>query len=167
VNEGWSYIKPITALPDFDAKVFIALLGLEDLPPHVAFIQDNTLFSLTAHGVELGSDALRIIRKLWLKRQCALVECSSSLDANLTHEIYTSFEALQSGSSCIDPICRIAEQHWNIKPKKPFVHGLLHELDKAGLVKNCYVSFQCDDVFVLKPYSQSVIDKRIEELRRT
>lgn len=124
------------------------------------------MFSLNAYGLEVSSDAARVIRKLWSKRQCALVECESHLQMDVTREIYGSFEALYPGKSCIDPIREILDIQWNIKPKQPFLHGLLQALHDATLIRNCYVSFDCDGVFELKPYAQEAIDKRIEGMKR-
>lgn len=166
MSQSWYYKNPLPVLPVLDSKVFIALLGLEDLPPHVAFIHENTMLSLNAQGVEIHSDAARVIRKLWSKRQCALVECEYNLELDATKNLYSSFEALSPGKSCIDPIRKIMEVQCNIIPEQPFLHGLLQALFNASLIRNCYVSFDCANVFELKPYSQEMIDERIERMKR-
>jgi len=164
VSKGWSYPNPIASFPDLGNTVFIALFGLEDLPPHVAIVHNKTMFSLTIRGVEAYQDATRLLRKVWTKKQCALVECKPFGNAELISTTYNSFEALKPGNSCIDPLLLLFKSASEIVPSKPFLHGLLLALSEAGLIKNCYTSSIWNDAFVLADYAQTDIDKRIEKL---
>ncbi len=164
VSKGWSYPNPIAGFPELDNSVFIALFGLEDLPPHVAIVHNKAMFSLTIRGVEAYQDATRLLRKVWTQKQCALVECKPIENADLISTTYNSFEALKQGNSCIDPLLQLFKSAWDIVPSKPFLHGLLHALSEAGLIKNCYTSSIWNGAFVLADYSQTDIDKRIAKL---
>jgi hypothetical protein len=164
VNEDWIYPKPIKAFPDFEGELYIALLGLEDLPPHVALLHQNTLYSLTVKGVEINRDATRLLRKIWKKKQCALLELPTTDFTNKIAAVYSSFQALQPGNSCIDPLLVILESTWNIIPAKPQLHGMLQALAKGGLIKACFVSFESGNSLIIKAYSKSAIDHRISEL---
>ncbi len=164
MNEDWIYPNPIHAFPELEGKLYIALLGLEDLPPHVALLHQNILFSLTVKGVEVNRDATRLLRKIWNKKQCALLELPTT---DFTIEIaafYKSFQALQPGYSCIDPILAVLKSSWNITPAKPHLHGMLQTLAKGELIKACFVSFESGSSLIVKAYSKSALDQRIVEL---
>jgi len=167
VNESWIYNNPIESLPDFDTNnVFIALLGLESLPPHVVLMHKQMVYSFSVRGVEMTKDPGRMIRRIWSSRQCAIFTCAESDNENLCKKVYKSYEVLKSGASCIDPIVEILKHEWGIIPQKPYLHGLLNALRENKKLEECNVSYPAQGVFELKAYNRSVIDQRIEELSR-
>ncbi len=165
MSKGWSYLNPSESFPDLDSNsTFIALLGLEFLPPHVVLIYRNNLFSFSIRGVEIHHDARRVLKKIWGTRACAIIECTALTSEGLPLSIYSIFDTLQKGASCIDPILEIIKQEWNIIPEKPYLHGLLQALHENGKIRDCYISFFGEGRLELKSYDRTDIDKRIAEL---
>lgn len=165
MSEGWSFVNPSESFPDIDSNsLFIALLGLEFLPPHVALIHRHKLFSFSIKGVEIHDNATRALRKIWSGRQCAIIECVALKNEALPLNIYSMFNTLQKGASCIDPILEIIKQEWNILPERPYLHGLLQALYENGKLLNCYISFSGEGKLELRSYDRIDIDKRIAEL---
>ncbi len=167
MDEGWFYLNPEETFPDFASNnVFIALLGIEHLPPHVVLVHRQIVYSFSVRGVEIRANGVRMIRSMWTSRKCAIFSCADSDNESLFHEVYKSYDALKKGSSCIDPVLEIVKLVWGVIPKKPYLHGLLEALHEDGKLENCYISFASDGVFELKAYNRSLIDQRIEELAR-
>lgn len=165
MSEGWSFVNPSESFPEIDShSLFIALLGLEFLPPHVALIHRHKLFSFSIRGVEIHDNATRVLRKIWSARQCALIECAALKNEGLPLNIYSMFNTLQKGASCIDPILEIIKQEWNILPERPYLHGLLHALHENGKLLDCNISFSGEGKLELRSYDRADIDKRIAEL---
>lgn len=166
MSAGWWYLNPLETFPEIESKsLFISLLGIELLPPHVALIHLNHLYSFSIRGVEIHPDAMRVLKKIWLTRQCAIIECTALQNEDLPEKVYNLFDTLQPGSSCIDPILALLKHEWNIVPEKPFLHGLLHALQENKKLLDCFVSFPCAKAFELKAYNRHDIDNRIAELQ--
>lgn len=159
--------QSLTAAPaELPEGRYLLLVGIQHVPPHVALIENNTYLALTVKGPEVINPAHRVLSKLRKKQIPCLVLKLIYPENRLDPEVFFTERApLLPGNSCIDPVVSFLHAESQFLPEKPFLHGLIEELQKLSLVECVWSLQEMPDARVIIPeYSASVIDDRIREL---
>jgi hypothetical protein len=159
-------LHPIT-LP-LPAGRYLVIAGLHKIPPHVALIESGKYFALTVKGSEFHEDANRLISRLLNKGTAVLLLKIKSVETTSNPNLFFSeLKNLSENESCLDPILEFLKIEMNILPEKPFLHGLIEELQKLNLIEGLFMNkVSLSGELELHRYDRQAINQRIRELRK-
>ena len=159
-------LKPIESpLPN---GRYLVVAGLHKIPPHVALIESGKYFALTVKGSEFHEDANRLISRLLNKGTAVLlIKIKSSKTTSDPSPFFSQLGSLTENHSCLDPILEFLKIEMNILPEKPFLHGLIEELQQLELIESLYMNkISLSGDLELQRYDRQAINQRIRELRK-
>lgn len=147
---------------------YLVVAGLHKIPPHVALIESGKYFALTVKGSEFHEDANRLISRLLNKGTAVLlIKIKSSKTTSDPSPFFSQLGSLTENQSCLDPILEFLKIEMNILPEKPFLHGLIEELQQLELIEGLYMNkISLSGDLELQRYDRQAINQRIRELRK-
>lgn len=147
---------------------YLVIAGLHKIPPHVALIESGKYFALTVKGSEYQEDANRLISRLVNKGTAVLlIKLKSAETINNPSPFFNELKNLSENESCLDPILEFLKIEMKIHPEKPFLHGLIEELQQLELIEGLYMNkISLSGELELQRYDRQAINQRIRELRK-
>lgn len=147
---------------------YLVIAGLHKIPPHVALIESGKYFALTVKGSEYHEDANRLISRLVNKGTAVLlIKIKSAETINNPSPFFNELKNLSENESCLDPILEFLKIEMNIHPEKPFLHGLIEELQQLEIIEGLYMNkISLSGELELQRYDRQAINQRIRELRK-
>ncbi len=148
--------------------LYLALVGTNQLPPHVALIHQGLYFAQTVKGPQVGRQAADVISVLQNRQiPLLLLELNSTRSQDSPESFFSAQKPLEKDHSCIEPIVDYLKQTLNLQVIQPFLHGLIQALLDAQHVRHSYAHpLPPISKFILEPYGQERIDLRIANLQK-
>ncbi len=148
---------------------YLLIAGLQNIPPHVAWIEWGQYFAFTVKGFDHGKDANRLIGRLISKgTPIVLVKIKATNPATNPAQYFQHLGRLIEGNSCLDPILHFFANEMKLIPERPYLHGLLEKLTHENFIESMHKSpYLPSGEFELQMYDRADIDLRIRSLRES
>jgi hypothetical protein len=177
-------INPLNSLEQINSGLWLVLVGVNEIPPHIALISEGKYYSLSTHKVDCGTLFERFLGIIERKQMPALFirimppiswsnnviarneAISSNASLNL---IYQNLQPLSNNQlTCFSPIKRFFTETFSHDfADVNYAFELLSLAEKKGMLKEC-VSLFCKETnsksITLPKYTSTQIRNRIEEL---
>lgn len=139
------YTTSINSEVDIDKGLWLLLIGINDVPPHIALINEAKYYSLSARTVDCGSSSGRLLNILRRKNIPALfirIETKNTA-ASYLEKIYKNLQPLGNNqNTCLSPIKELfTECHSDEFASVYYVFELLALAEKKNLVIECVSAF--------------------------
>ncbi len=161
---------PFESEAEFDTSLWLLLVGINEIPPHIALISDGKYYSLSTKKVDCGSSAEVFVNKLNRKKIPTLfVKIQSQTPKRDLQDIYKDLQPLtNSDKTCLSPIKDFFSEQISQKFKDlNYVFEMLALLENKGLLQKC-ISLNCDSSgsnrITLPKYNMAQIRNRINAL---
>ena len=156
---------------DLADRLWLTLIGINEIPPHIALISEGKYYSVSAKKVDLGSSLEALLNTLKRKKIPALfVRINSEPLVREVQSIYSQNEPLgNTNETCLSPIKTVflscfSPDFSNVN----YVFELLALAEDKGLLKTCCVlnyESRNSNIVTLPTYTKDQIRKRITDLR--
>ncbi len=167
------HTAPLKSIADFNRGLWLVLIGVNEIPPHIALISHGRYYSQSARKVDCGTSLERFSSVIERKQIPTLfVQFRSAIGVQNSEPLENIFRNLNPlnniQETCLSPIKKffteqICDEFANIN----YVFELLVLADKKELLKEC-VSLYCETTnsksITLPKYTMAQIKNRINEL---
>ena len=170
---------PLKSEEQLKNGLWLTLVGINETPPHIAFISNGSYYSLSARKVDCGSSLSRFLNVLERRYIPILfvhiltdkvIAGNEAISVNLLVEkIYKDLYPLENTeNTCLSPIKALFSEYYSDEfSNVNYVFELLALAEKKGLIKEC-ASLFCGDansnIVTLPKYTMAQIKNKIQEI---
>jgi len=170
-NTSFSLIaNPLISLENIKSGLWLALVGVNETPPHISLISDGKYYSLSTRKVDCGSPLTKFLNAVERKRIPSLfvrIESQPQI-----HNLDSHYENLQplnnTENTCLSPIKAFFAENFSSEfSEVKFVFELLALAEKKDLLKECVSLFSDNTnskIITLPKYTMLQIKNRIQEI---
>lgn len=151
--------------------VFLWLLKVDRIPPHLGLSVDGKYYSITIKGSEIALDLKSEIEK-WNKRglpRLGILLDVESPDGELLEQVFMASSLRSAAKSCLIPVLHLLSFSIPTIGRYKTVHELIICLQNLGKIKTCYGSnlkpWLTDNMFQLKSYTADEVQAYINGLK--
>ncbi|CAG5084578.1 hypothetical protein [Parvicella tangerina] len=147
---------------------YLVLFGVDKIPPHIGYVQNQYYYSKSSQGVKRKFDFNKVISSINRKGLPTIVIELNGL--SLDPDQFFIGSNLSKGESCLNPIKEMMGRSNEAIKEVKYLFDLLDLLLKEGYIQkvehlNCE-KFISNGSISLKKYTQEDIDKAILDAKR-
>ncbi|HTA27266.1 MAG TPA: hypothetical protein VK809_05730 [Bacteroidia bacterium] len=165
---------PLKSMTEFNSGLWLVLIGVNEIPPHIALISDGKYYSQSVRKVDCATLLERFLGAIERKQIPTLLVQFGSAAVGVQNieplqKIFRNLNPLNtSQETCLSPIKKffteqVCDEFGNIN----YVFELLATAESKGLITEC-VSLYCETTnsksITLPKYTMAQIKNRINEL---
>jgi hypothetical protein len=145
---------PLKSFQELDEGLWLALVGINEVPPHIAILSDSKYYSLSTRKVDCGNSIERILDILYRKNIHTLfirintknkvrnyvVARNEAISINLLlGSIYKDLRPLNNAeNTCLSPVKEFFASYYSEDfSNVNYVFELLALAERKGLIKEC------------------------------
>lgn len=151
--------------------VFLWLLKVDRIPPHLGLSVDGKYYSITIKGSEIGLDLENEMQK-WVKRGLPRIAILLDIDSPneaLLEQVFTASTLRSAAKSCLIPVLHLLSFLIPEIGRYKTVHELIIDLQNINKVKAYFGSnvkrWLTDGIFHLKHYTADEVQAYIQSLK--
>ncbi len=168
-NNSFSFsATPLKSIKELEEGLWLLLIGINDVPPHIALAYEGKYYSLTARKLDNGSPLVRLIDTLQRKKIPTLfvhIETNNNI-LSFLENLYKDLPPLgNTDKTCLSPIKELFATTYSEEfSKSNYIFELLALAQTKGLLKECLSVFCAPNDVTLPKYTMAQIKNRIQEL---
>ena len=154
--------------------VYLVLLHVNQVPPHLGLLIDNMYHSLTIKGQEININgsvlvkniALRKISTVFIKLKKHPVFSTYFMNETFIEQVKLFDKVNEDTNTCMSPIRLFFEEFYAIpKEKVRLIFDLIHHLKENDFIDyNCGVNIETkENIFYLQTYNELDLKKQISK----
>jgi hypothetical protein len=166
-KESYSLKISDTSTEELNSGLWLVLAGVNDIPPHIALINEGSYYSVSAKKVEVGVNASTFLKAISRRSLPTLFVGIRSLHLEGLREAFEKYPTLGNGShSCLWPVRDFFEEAFSPDYKKVnLVFELLALAQKQQIIKECKSMFvEEKGIITLPKYTGEQIREKINSL---
>lgn len=158
------------SLSQLEKGLFLALLRVDKLPPHLILIYNYKLYKLDIKGLQINQPAEPLLKAM--QRYCwpsifVKIKCPALFSAESLKSAFYTYQQLNECNSCIFPINDFFKDQFNFNPSpEPLIFELLAFLNTQKLIEIEYgFNINKKSSFSLSKYTFSFVQVHIAALK--
>jgi len=169
-------ISQLQSTTDLNKGLWLILAGINEIPPHIALIQNGKYYSVSARKVKLGEPVERFLKAISRNslptlfigiKRCADIPPMGGLRG--AEEFFNSYSVLGNGDhSCLSPISDFFAKNYAAEfANASVVFELLAVAQKQDLLLECkslFVGLNDKETIVLPKYMHKQIREKINSI---
>ncbi len=166
-------IENINSFHEFENnKTYLLLIKVNQIPPHIAVIQNGGYYSYSTHGVKIHSDVSAFLSLINKKQTPTLIfELNSEISNKKISGYYQNLNNLIENQSCLIPVKKWLIDFNSIFLQSEFIFNIIPLLQKLNLISNTYCIhakhlISENNSFILSKYNQEDINKAINNTKQ-
>lgn len=176
-NSFYLHAAPAKSFEQLTNGLWLALIGVNEIPPHIALVSDGKYYSLSAHKVDCGTPLERFTNTIGRKhiptlfiKLTNIIARNEAISVNLSlNTIYRNLKPLSNTeNTCLSPIKAFFTEYYSAEfANANYVFELLALAERKGILKEPVSLFYKDthsNIVTLPKYTMAEIKNKIRSL---